>query len=68
MDGEDMEEKKKKENKKQLNNLELLKLADKQDSEAFERMDFEIKKDFKREYEDFYNDIKQKSKFVREDW
>lgn len=54
--------------KKELNNLELLRLAEKQDSESFERDDFATKKDFKREYEDFYDDIKQKNKFVREDW
>ncbi|NCB48046.1 MAG: hypothetical protein EOM55_00220 [Clostridia bacterium] len=55
--------------KAELSNLELLKLAEKQDCESFEREDFAPKKqNFKREYEDFYNDIKQKNKFVREDW
>lgn len=63
-----MQKKEKNKKKKVINNLTLLMLAQKQDCEAFHKEDFEIKKDFKSEYADFYNDVKQKNKFVKEDW
>lgn len=55
-----------------MNKLKLLKLAEKQDSEAYMQEDIqeeeEKKKDYKDKYQEFYNDIKQKSKYIKEDW
>lgn len=55
-----------------VNKLKLLKLAKKQDSEAYMQEDIqeeeEKKKDYKDKYQEFYNDIKQKSKYIKEDW
>lgn len=56
-----------------MNKLDLLKLAELQDCESYEENEFEeqnlIKKqDFKKEYEDFYDDVKQSNKYIKEDW
>lgn len=52
-----------------MNKLQLLKLAEQQDCEAFNEQDLEEeKKDFKEQYQDFYNDVKQKGKHIKEDW
>lgn len=52
-----------------MNKLELLKLAEEQDVEAFTNEDFEEpKKDFSQQYKDFYDDVKQPNNFVKEDW
>lgn len=48
-----------------MTKLELLKLAELQDSEAFYEQDFEENKDT---YSDFYDDIKQPNKYIKEDW
>ena len=48
-----------------MNKFELLKLAELQDSEAFYEQDFEENKDT---YADFYDDVKQPSKYIKEDW
>ncbi len=53
---------------KSLTNLDLLMLSSSQDSEAFERADFAENPTFKTRYEDFYNDVKQKNNFVKQDW
>ncbi len=55
-----------------MNKLKLLRLAEKQDSEAYTiddlRQEQEKKEDFKTSYQEFYNDIKQKRKYIKEDW
>lgn len=55
-----------------MNKLDLLKLAEKQDVEAYEEQDFEEEKKpiekVKEEYSNFYNDVKQSSKYIKEDW
>ena len=52
-----------------MDKLELLKLAEQQDVEAFDNEDFELSaKDFSEQYKDFYDDIKQPSNFIKEDW
>ncbi len=48
--------------------LNLLKIADEQDVESYEEFEFEQNPDFKTEYKDFYNDIKQQNNFIKEDW
>ena len=55
-----------------MDKLDLLKLAEKQDVEAYTEQDFEeeqkpIQK-FKEEYSNFYDDIKQSNKYIKEDW
>ena len=55
-----------------MNKLDLLKLAEKQDVEAYEPQDFEEdtskEKKFKENYANFYDDVKQSSKYIKEDW
>ena len=49
-----------------MDKLKLMKLAENQDSEAFYEQDFEESEQIK--YSDFYDDIKQPSKYIKEDW
>mgnify|MGYP005780802671 FL=1 len=49
-----------------MNKLELLKLAEFQDSEAFYEEDFEETE--AQKYSDFYDDIKQPKNYIKEDW
>ncbi len=52
-----------------MNKLKLLRLAEEQDCEAINEQDLEEEnRDFKKEYQEFYNDVKQKSKHIKEDW
>ena len=56
-----------------MNKLDLLKLAELQDTEAYDESDFEQDQqkktnDFKTQYEVFYDDIKQSNKYIKEDW
>lgn len=55
-----------------MNKLDLLKLAEQQDVEAFEGYEFEEtitqKEKLKKDYLEFYNDVKQPSKYIKEDW
>ena len=56
-----------------MDNLELLRLAEEQDVEAYEAQDFEeTDKDtldtYKQKYTDYYDDVKQPSKYIKEDW
>ena len=56
-----------------MNKLDLLKLAEKQDVEAYNIEDFEVEekkpvKKFEEDYSSFYNDVKQNSKYIKEDW
>lgn len=49
-----------------MNKLDLLKLAELQDSEAFYEQDFEETESGK--YYDFYDDVKQPKNYIKEDW
>lgn len=56
-----------------MDKLDLLRLAENQDVEAFDEQDFEEEyssstQKYKQEYSDFYNDVKQSSKYIKEDW
>lgn len=56
-----------------MNKLDLLKLAELQDCESFDESEFEEinsnkTKQFKESYEDFYDDVKQANKYIKEDW
>ena len=55
-----------------MNKLDLLKLAEKQDVEAYTEQDFEEERkeneNFKEKYSNFYDDVKQPSKYIKEDW
>jgi len=57
-----------------MNKLDLLKLAEEQDVEAYGIEDFEEEQKlsstqkYKQQYEDFYDDVKQSSKYIKEDW
>ena len=55
-----------------MNKLDLLRLSQEQDVEAYEEQDFEeqegLKNKFKEKYCDFYDDVKQPSKYIKEDW
>lgn len=50
-------------------NWDLMLLADEQDCEAFDAQDFEeLPTSKKNRYKEFYNDVKQPSDYVKEDW
>lgn len=56
-----------------MDKLELLRIAENQDVEAFEPHEFEEQsknslEKYKKEYTEFYNDVKQSSKYIKEDW
>lgn len=57
-----------------MNKLDLLRLAEEQDVEAYSIEDFEEENSltatqkYKKNYEDFYDDVKQSSKYIKEDW
>ncbi len=52
-----------------MNNLDLMRIAETCDEDAFEQDDFvQHKKDKKENYDDFYDDVKQPSRYIKEDW
>lgn len=52
-----------------MNKLELLKLAELQDDDAYDEQDLsENSNNFKTDYEEFYDDVKQPNKYIKEDW
>ena len=52
-----------------MNNLELMRLNDNDGEDAFEQEDFEQNpKSAKERYDEFYDDVKQPSRFIKEDW
>ena len=57
-----------------MNKLDLLKLAEQQDVEAYSMDEFEYEQNitdtqkYKQDYQDFYDDVKQSSKYIKEDW
>lgn len=50
-----------------MNKLELMRLSENVD-DAYEQSDFEPQKSSKDKYDDFYDDIKQPSRYIKEDW
>lgn len=52
-----------------MTNLELMRISENADEDAFEQDDFaSIKKTKKDVYDDFYDDVKQQSRYIKEDW
>lgn len=52
-----------------MTNLELMRIAENADEDAFEQEDFpQQKKSSKEVYDDFYDDVKQPSRYIKEDW
>ncbi len=52
-----------------MTNLELMRIAENADEDAFEQDDFpQRKKTSKELYDDFYDDVKQPSRYIKEDW
>lgn len=52
-----------------MTNLELMRLAENTDEDAFEQEDFEqTVRSPKQKYDDFYDDVKQPSRYIKEDW
>lgn len=52
-----------------MTNLELMRLSENADEDAFEQEDFDRRvKTAKERYDEFYDDVKQPSRFIKEDW
>lgn len=52
-----------------MTNLELMRISETADEDAFEQDDFpRPKKTVKQAYDDFYDDVKQPSRYIKEDW
>ena len=46
-----------------------MRIAENTDEDAFEQDDFpQTKKTSKQVYDDFYDDVKQPSRYIKEDW
>ena len=46
-----------------------MRLSENADEDAFEQDDFpQRKKSYKDAYDDFYDDVKQPSRYIKEDW
>ncbi len=46
----------------------MLKIAENQDCEAIWPEEFEQEQSLKEKYTDFYDDVKQPFKYIKEDW
>lgn len=51
-----------------MTNLELMRISDNADEDAFEQEDFPRQKPAKDIYDEFYDDVKQPSRYIKEDW
>lgn len=52
-----------------MTNLELMRISENADEDAFEQEDFaQNKRSAKEIYDDFYDDVKQPSRYIKEDW
>lgn len=51
-----------------MDRLEMLKIAENQDCEAIWPEDLQQEVSLKEKYTEFYDDIKQPSKYIKEDW
>ena len=51
-----------------MTNLELMRISENADEDAFEQEDFPAsRKSAKEAYDDFYDDVKQPSRYIKED-
>ncbi len=53
-----------------MTDYELMRLSETVDEDAYEREDFEDtkKRSAKEVYDEFYDDVKQPSRYIKEDW
>lgn len=52
-----------------MTNLELMRISENADEDAFEQEDFDQRKRSEKErYDDYYDDVKQPSRYIKEDW
>lgn len=53
-----------------MDKLKLLKMQEEQDCEAIDERELEENKeiDFKEKYTQYYDDVKQPFKYIKEDW
>lgn len=52
-----------------MTNLELMRLCENIEEDAFEQDDFPAPKKSDRQcYDEFYDDVKQPSRYIKEDW
>ena len=51
-----------------MTNWDLMRLSDNDDEDAYEQEDFPRRKSAKDVYDDFYDDVKQPSRYIKEDW
>ena len=52
-----------------MTEYELLRISEQSDEDAFEQEDFEQrKKSAKQVYDEYYDDVKQPSRYIKEDW
>lgn len=51
-----------------MTDYELMRLSETVDEDAYEREDFEKKRSARETYDDFYDDVKQPSRYIKEDW
>lgn len=52
-----------------MTDYELMRLSETVDEDAYEREDFERKaRSAKESYDEFYDDVKQPSRYIKEDW
>lgn len=53
-----------------MTNLELMRICENTDEDAFEQDDFpeRRRKSDKDAYDEFYDDVKQPSRYIKEDW
>ena len=53
-----------------MTNLELMRICENTDEDAFEQDDFpeRRRKSDKDVYDEFYDDVKQPSRYIKEDW
>lgn len=52
-----------------MTDYELMRLSEQCDEDAYEREDFDAPaKSAKQTYDEFYDDVKQPSRYIKEDW
>ena len=52
-----------------MTDYELMRLSEQSDEDAYENEDFDVrKKSSKQAYDEFYDDVKQPSRYIKEDW
>ena len=52
-----------------MTDYELMRLSELSDEDAYEQEDFDVRKNSsKQAYDEFYDDVKQPSRYIKEDW